>query len=199
MEFETLREKAESRKVAGSGFTDASVSVLCMQNAALTKNKKTLVLASLGNTLAFPQASAQMRRLFGPCGSESRQDVPAAQDMDTVSEVEDFEAWMADRKAARATREGGGQGNRDRRAETESGRTTNPINRRRGQRNRCYTRHGEFDYVPQCPRKKNRNSGAPSPLKTREKSSNIPYSSIAMESPVEVGSPPKSASAGPAR
>ena len=51
-----------------------------------------MVLASLGNILAFPQASAQMRRLFGPCGHASRQDVLVAQDMDTASEEEDFEA-----------------------------------------------------------------------------------------------------------
>ena len=64
MEFEMLREKAESPVLMGSGLPNAFISVLCMQNAALSKNGKTAVLASSGNALAFPQASAQMRRLF---------------------------------------------------------------------------------------------------------------------------------------
>ena len=82
-----------------------------------------------------------MRRLFGPRGYVSRQDVSVAQDMDTASEEEDFEAWLAYRKAKRATRgngeprkrakkEGGGSGSRDR-----GGRTENPIDRRTGRRN----------------------------------------------------------------
>ena len=83
------------------------VPVLCTQNAAVAKNEKTLVLASLGNTLAFPQSSAHMRRLFGPCGYASRRDVLVAQDLDTVSEEEDFEACMAYRKAKWAKTEGG--------------------------------------------------------------------------------------------
>ena len=81
MEFEMLRAKAASRTLMGSGFPDAFVSVSRMQIAALSKNEKTIALASLGNTLACPQASAQMRRLFGPRGYASRQDVLAAQDM----------------------------------------------------------------------------------------------------------------------
>ena len=139
MEFEMLREKAESRMVMGPGFPDAFVSVLCMQNAALTQNEKTLVLASLGNALAFPQVSAQMRRLSGPRGYASRQDVLVARDTDTVSEKEDSEAWVAYREAKRATRGGGNQGNREKRAKTESGRTKNPTNRRTGHLNRCHT------------------------------------------------------------
>ena len=42
MEFEMLRGKAESRVLIGSGFPDTSVSALCMQNAALPKNEKTM-------------------------------------------------------------------------------------------------------------------------------------------------------------
>ena len=113
-----LRGKAESRMLLGPGFPDAFVSALCMQNAALPKYEKTMVLASLGNTLALPQASAQMRRLFGPRGYASRQYVLAAQDMDTVSEEEDYEAWLAYWKAKRATRSSGGP---DKRAKTEGG------------------------------------------------------------------------------
>ena len=76
----------------GRGFPNEVVSALRMQNAALTKNEKTLALASLRNTLAFPEVSAQMRQLFGPYGYASRQNVPRTADMDTVSEKDDFEA-----------------------------------------------------------------------------------------------------------
>ena len=128
-----LRKRAESRRVVGAGFPGEFASVLRMQDAALANDEQTSALANLGNTLAFPQAAAQMRRPFGPCGYQSRQDVLVAQDLDTASEEEDFEAWMAYGKAARAKTEGGDQGNRD-----KSGRTKNPINRRTWQRNRCY-------------------------------------------------------------
>ena len=40
MEFETLGGKAECRLLRGSAFPDASVSVLCMQNASLPKDEK---------------------------------------------------------------------------------------------------------------------------------------------------------------
>ena len=81
-----------------------------------------------------------MRRLFGPCGFATRQDVLAAQNMDTAPEEEDFEAWMTFRRAKRATRgsgepnkraitEGGDYGSRD-----KGGRTKNPIDRRTGRK-----------------------------------------------------------------
>ena len=128
----------------GSGFPGAFVSVLCIKNAALPKNEKTMALASLGNTLAFPQVSAQMRRLFGPCGYASRQDVMVARELDTVSDEEDSEAWLAYRKAKRANR---GSGEPNERAKTDGGdygsretegRTRNPIDWRTERRNRCY-------------------------------------------------------------
>ena len=118
MEFELMREKAESRMLMGSGFRGAFVSVLRKTDAALSKHEKIMVLASLRNALAFPQVSAQMRRLFGPRGYTSRQDVLAAQGMDTASEEEDFECWLAFRKAKRASR---GSGEPDERAKTEGG------------------------------------------------------------------------------
>ena len=120
-----------------------------------------------------------------------------AQDLDTVSGEEDFEAWMAYRKAKRAKKEGGNQGKREKSFGGE--RTKNPINRRTGGRNRCYTCNSEYFYAPQCPQKENWYSGTPSPLRTNEKPPNKPYSSIAMKSPVEVGSAQKLASLGPER
>ena len=85
MESEMLHEKAESRMLMGSGFSAAFVSALCVQNAALSKNEKTAILASRGHALAYPQVSAQMRRPSGPCGCAPRPDVTVARDMDTVS------------------------------------------------------------------------------------------------------------------
>ena len=46
-----------------------------------------------------PEASSQIRPLFGPRGNAARQDVLSAADLDAVSEEEDFEAWVAYRKA----------------------------------------------------------------------------------------------------
>ena len=138
----------------GAGFPDEFAPELRMQNAALTKRGKTMVLASLGNTSAFPTVSANIRRLFGPCGYVSRQDVLIAQYMDTVPEVEDFEAWAAYRKAKRAKKDGGGHGNREKAA--GGGRTKNAINRRTGERYRCYARNSEYHYHPQSPQEEDR-------------------------------------------
>ena len=113
MEFERLRQKAEARMLMGFGLPDEFASILRMQNAGLSKNEKTMVLASLRNTAASPNASPQVRRVFGPCGYASRQDVFAAQDMDTASEEGDFEAWIPFRRAERAKGDGGDQGKRD--------------------------------------------------------------------------------------
>ena len=89
-EFDMLRKKAAARMLMGSGLPGGFVPSAGMRNAALTKNEKTLVLASLQDTLAFPEVSAQMRRVFGPRGYGSRQDVLESAEMGTVSEEEDF-------------------------------------------------------------------------------------------------------------
>ena len=86
MAFEMLRKKMESRMLLGPGPPGALVSALREQNAALPKNEKTAALACLSNALAFPQASAEMRRLFRPRGYALRRVVLVAQDMDTAYE-----------------------------------------------------------------------------------------------------------------
>ena len=92
--------------VMGSGFPDEYMSALCMRNAASSKSEESLALASNRTVLAFPKASSQMRLLFGSRRSAARQDVPAAADMDTVSEEADFEPWAAYRKAKKGTKKG---------------------------------------------------------------------------------------------
>ena len=52
-EFDMLRQKADARMILGSCIPDGVASVNCMQNAALTKNEQTLVLASSRNALAI--------------------------------------------------------------------------------------------------------------------------------------------------
>ena len=95
MGSEMLRRKAGARMVMKSGPPDKFASAPRMLHAGLTKDEKTMALARFGNTLAFPQGSPQMKRLFGPRGYALRQDALVAQDTDTVSEEEDFEAWKA--------------------------------------------------------------------------------------------------------
>ena len=62
MEFDILRQKAEARMIMGGGSPDESVSVLCMQIAALAKNETTLVSHGFHTALVFPQ------RRFGQFG-----------------------------------------------------------------------------------------------------------------------------------
>ena len=52
MEFDMLREKAESRMVIGSGGPDEFAPVLCMRNAALPKDEKSPEWAKIRTTLA---------------------------------------------------------------------------------------------------------------------------------------------------
>ena len=92
------------------GFPGEFVSVLRMQNAALAQNERTLVLASVRSTLAFPEVSAHVRRLFGSRGQATRQDAPMAADIDAASGAEDFEAWAAYRRVTGAKKNGNGNG-----------------------------------------------------------------------------------------
>ena len=73
----------------GGGFPGEFVSTLCMQDAALSKNKKSLALATILFSLAFPEVACRMRRFFGLRGDAARQDALWAADSDTVSEEED--------------------------------------------------------------------------------------------------------------
>ena len=70
-------------------------------------------LTSVGSSLVFAHVSAQMPRLFGNIGSSQSMDVLVAQDMDQVSEEDDFEAWVAYRKAKRAKKNSSDGGSRD--------------------------------------------------------------------------------------
>ena len=157
MEIDAQRGAAGARMVMGSGFPDVFASVLCMHNAASPKYKQSLVLASIRNNLAFPEVSSQMRRLFGPRASAVRQDVLAAADLDTVSEEEDYAAWVAYRKARKDKKGGRGADDRSKTGRSkpkEEGRTTDGFKRKTGDSNRRYTCNIEFHYASPAPKQR---------------------------------------------
>ena len=78
LEFDVLRRKAGARVVIGGALPGASASILRMQNAALSKNGKWLLLASVRGSLDFPIVARRMRRLSDPCGAVAAADVLAA-------------------------------------------------------------------------------------------------------------------------
>ena len=99
--FGVLRRKAAARVPTGGAFPGSSVSILCVQNAALSWADKSLLLASVQGSLDSPVAGKQMRRLFNPYSGPARKDVLTAADTDAQSDEEDlsYESWAAIRKA----------------------------------------------------------------------------------------------------
>ena len=85
----------------GGSFPDEFVSILRMQDAAVSRNEKSIPLASVQDSLDSHIAAKQMSRLFEPCGGPARQDVLAATDCDTGSAGEDlsYKAWGARQEA----------------------------------------------------------------------------------------------------
>ena len=165
MEFDVMREKAEARMGMGHGFPDEFASVLCVQNAALLGNGKSMGLACVQNNLAFPGAPSLMRRLFGPRGSAVRQDVLAAADLGPALGEEDYAAWVAYRKARKGQKRERRRSDRRKTARSRprgEGRAMNGFNRKTGESDGRYTCNREFHYAPDCPNKDNR-SGGPSP------------------------------------
>ena len=84
----------------GAGFPESPVSVPRMQNAAPSRQEKSLVSASTHKSLAFADVATAMRRLFGPCGGAARQDISAAEYANkSLGSDMDQEACAANRKA----------------------------------------------------------------------------------------------------
>ena len=137
-----IREKAESRTVMGSGFPNEFASVLCARNAAVFENEKSLALASIRITLAFPEVPSQIRRLIGPRRQAARQDVLVAADLVAASGEEDFDAWTANRKAQKEKwqgRCGDDQGKPGEGKFKDRAGTLGAFARKTGERNRCFT------------------------------------------------------------
>lgn len=72
--FGLLPRKAEGRAKHGGGVPDAFASVLCLQNANLPCQEKSLVLASTHGNWATTDIARQMRRRSGPQGTSGKQD-----------------------------------------------------------------------------------------------------------------------------
>ena len=56
----------------GAGFPDASVSILCMQNAALSRQERSSVLANTRKSLKCSDVATANRRFFGAGGGAAR-------------------------------------------------------------------------------------------------------------------------------
>ena len=61
MEFDVLRERAGPRLAMGGGLPDKFVSILCMQDAPLSKNGTSVALARIQGTMAFTAADFSVR------------------------------------------------------------------------------------------------------------------------------------------
>ena len=59
----------------GAGFPGAFVSTQRMQDAALSRQEKSLVLASTQSSPTITDVAAATRRLFGSCKAAARQDI----------------------------------------------------------------------------------------------------------------------------
>ena len=153
LEFDVLRTKAERKIQTGFRFPDSFISVLCMGNAGLTSHQKTLVMASVQGSLdSFLALAKQMRQILQPVGSTQKEDVlmTAPPIMSDNVEVDDedtsYDAWVAWRKAGKGRKDAQhgprsksrGKGRKMHEPER------NGINRRTGERNRCYGCGSEF-------------------------------------------------------
>ena len=78
----------------GAGFPEQ------LDNAALSRHEKSLVMARCRNNLKFEDASPNMRRLFGPRGTGSRHDALFAEETaESHGRDEDLDILAAHRKA----------------------------------------------------------------------------------------------------
>ena len=111
VEPDVPRRKAVSTMQIGGGISEALGSVLCMQNASLSKPEQPLVLVSTRGNIGFPVVAKEMRRLAGPRGGAARHDVLITADVDVSSEEgRHYAAWVAYRTAEKKK---GGKGKED--------------------------------------------------------------------------------------
>ena len=173
-----------------------------MGNAGLTSHQKTLVMASVQGSLdSYPSLAKQMRQILQPVGSTLKEDVlmSAPPIMADNVEIDDedlsYDAWVAYRKAGRGRKNSqpGARPKQKGKGRKMHEQERNGINKRTGERNRCYGCGSEFHLLPKCPKRPDFAKGdsyAPSVPSHAPRSS---FSSIAMD-PV----PPSGADAAPA-
>ena len=146
LEFDLLRTKAERKIQKGFQFPDSFISALCMGNAMLTSNQKTLVMAAVQGSLdSYPALAKQMRQISQPVGGTQKEDIlinsPNVM-ADTVGVGEEdlsYDAWVAYCKAGKSRKDL--QPNARSRPKGKGRKTDeserNAIDRRTGERNRC--------------------------------------------------------------
>ena len=159
LELDVLPRKAQAGEIAGGPFPDGCASIVRMQNAALSRSGKSLLLASVKGSLSFPIPATLMRRLFDPCGEPARQDVLAATDWDMRSDEEDFRyaAEAASRNATNRQKDSPrGLSNNSKGANKKKGdgQVLNGFKWRTGVRNRCYACDSEYSLATKRPQRK---------------------------------------------
>ena len=104
--FYLLPRLAGSNLQMGGSAPQVLASVLCLQNASLSRSQESLVLASVQGYLGISAVARQRRRFLGPRDGVARQDVLAATDVDGNSNDEDdFAAWVGRRGAKKKSDE----------------------------------------------------------------------------------------------
>ena len=110
-ELDMLRPNADSEIGGAVGFPEHVISSLRLQNAGLSRQEKSLALASSQKSLTFMGVAASMRRLFGSRGGAIRQNVLITQDVEGPFGRESDQGARATYKKAK--KQGVGQKRRD--------------------------------------------------------------------------------------
>ena len=126
----------------GAALPEQFASVLRMDNAALSREEKSLVRARWYTSMQFGDASANMRSLFGSRGSGRRQDAMLTEEAaEFRASDRDLDVLAAHMKAnkqgvGKTKREGPPENGGDK--VQGGGQTLGGLNRKTGLRNRCY-------------------------------------------------------------
>ena len=109
----------------------------------LSKNEKSLILASAQGSLDYPLVAKRMSQISQPCGGAHKEDIPKIMTDDGGVDEEDlsYEAWVAFRKAAkgRADQTKGARSRPKGKGSKPGEQVRDGCNRSTGERNRCYT------------------------------------------------------------
>ena len=100
VEFDRLRRRAESQMVMGADFPGQFIAIFRMDNAALSRQEKSSVMAIYHKRLRFEGALANIHRLSGSRGGGSRLDAPLREEAaESHASDEDLDALAAYRMA----------------------------------------------------------------------------------------------------
>ena len=151
-EYDLLRRKAESKMEVGAGSPGQLSSILCVNNAGLSRHEQSLVMASCRKSLTSEDALANMRRLFG-----LRDDLSEHATAYAVGSLAGDEAADAPAAYRKAKEQGAGKKKKDglhtRGGDTAKGggQKLNGFNRKTGLGSRRFRRDSEYQLAPRCP------------------------------------------------